>query len=119
MKESIAQVEEHHKDISFGSDLRAVKEAMKSSKGALRGGENVTMIEDLNGKFASLLQSPVPSSRQQRNSPRHVREDEELIRSPLPLSSNTHSPYGSFTTYTLLSKKEVWAPRPSFKLYIL
>ncbi|MCO5579182.1 hypothetical protein L7F22_033035 [Adiantum nelumboides] len=61
--------------------------------------QQVTLIEEMNDKFASVLRSPEPNlvslqSLQSR------RDEDNFLRSPIPAS--TSSPYGSFTTYKLM-----------------
>ncbi|MCO5562064.1 hypothetical protein L7F22_015690 [Adiantum nelumboides] len=61
--------------------------------------QQVTLIEEMNDEFASVLRSPEPNvvslqSLQSR------RDEDDFLRSPIPAS--TSSPYGSFTTYKLM-----------------
>ncbi|KAH7426306.1 hypothetical protein KP509_11G094500 [Ceratopteris richardii] len=64
--------------------------------------QDITMIEELNERFASVLRSPEPSLSGRLSS---VAKGEDSSRSPVPVPSAS-SPYGSFTTYKLVSKKE-------------
>ncbi|KAI5057107.1 hypothetical protein GOP47_0027122 [Adiantum capillus-veneris] len=74
--------------------LRKTDQPQESLDG---GKQQVTIIEELNDKFASVLQSPEPNLLRLQSL--QTSRDEGLLRSPIPAS--TSSPYGSFTTYKL------------------